>query len=86
MLPPGELSDDAQWFIDGSLLDESRRLARRTGFGIVVVETTGMLLAFGKGVPSSWVFDAVGAELWAFSVVTRGDRRQLAKRSIPQDV
>eukprot|EP00973_Karenia_brevis_P075181 10442994-Karenia_brevis.AAC.1 len=53
-------------FIDGSLFDESRRWARRTGFGIAVVSREGSLLAFGNGTPPAWVVDAAGAELWAF--------------------
>ena len=57
-------------FIDGSLFDESRRWARRTGFGIFVVSFEGSLLAFGKGTPPQWVHDSAGAELWSFYVVT----------------
>ena len=67
VLPPdGDLPGDASWFIDGSLFDESKRFARRTGFGIAVVASNGSLLALGRGVPPAWVHDAAGAEVWAF--------------------
>ena len=67
--PPGEWPEGSRVFIDGSLFDESRRWARRTGFGVVVVSPEGSLLAFGSGTPPGWVVDAAGAELWAFYVI-----------------
>ncbi len=69
--PPDHIPSDARWFVDGSLFDESRRFARRTGFAIVIVSASGTLLAFGNGVPPCWVQDAAGAELWAFVVVAK---------------
>ena len=66
---PEELPDGVRFFIDGSLFDESRRWARRTGFGVAVVSEAGSLLAFGNGIPPPWIVDAAGAELWAFYFV-----------------
>ncbi len=63
---PLQPPDDLIWLIDGSLFDESRRFARRTGFGIAMVTPQGSLVAFGLGVPPLWVIDASGAELWAY--------------------
>ena len=60
---------DATWFIDGSLFDEAKRYFRRVGFGIAVIGMDGSLIAYGHGVPPSWVWDAAGAELWAFYFV-----------------
>ena len=64
-----ELPEEARWYIDGSMYDNLGASLSRLGFGIVVVSATGHLLAFGRGVPPSWVLDASGAELWAFAVV-----------------
>ena len=64
LMPPADApANDTMWFIDGAMFDEVKRFARRTGFGIVGVETEGTLLAFGRGVPPSWVHDAAGAEV-----------------------
>ena len=62
--------DNLTWFIDGSLYDEPHHFARRTGFGIAVVDSHGSLVACGYGHPPSWIRDAAGAELWAMQVVT----------------
>jgi len=67
--PPNEWPEGSRIFIDGSLFDEARRWARRTGFGVAIVSSEGSLLAFGSGIPPSWIVDAAGAELWAFYVV-----------------
>ncbi len=67
--PPDHLTPEAVWYIDGSLFDEAKRYARRTGFGVAVVHPDGSLLGIGLGVPPMWVHDAAGAELWAFFVV-----------------
>ena len=69
--PPEDVLEGAIWFIDGSLFDEARRYARRTGFGIVITSSSGTLLGYGNGVPPRWVHDAAGAELWALYVVAR---------------
>lgn len=66
---PDELPVGVRFFIDGSLFDESRKWARRTGFGVAVVSNAGSLLAFGNGVPPPWIVDAAGAELWALYFV-----------------
>ncbi len=57
--------------MDGSLFDEAKSFARRTGFGIVVVSASGDLIGFGSGIPPHWVVDAAGAELWAMLTVLR---------------
>ena len=68
--PPNDVDDDDwQWYIDGSLLDEPRRFARRTGFAIVVVDSCTRQVAFGYGWPPVWVETAATAEAWAYSVV-----------------
>ena len=64
-----DIPGDARWYIDGSMYDNLGASLERLGFGVVVVSPTGQLLAFGRGVPPSWVSDASGAELWAFAVV-----------------
>jgi len=70
LCPPEDgRAQEATWFIDGSLFDEAKRFARRTGFSVVVVSNSGSLLGFGAGVPPHWIVDAAGAELWAFQVV-----------------
>jgi len=69
-LPP-EVPDDAVWYIDGSLLDGPRDVLSRCGSAVVVVSQTGALLAYGLGVPPSWVRSASMAELWAFLMVLR---------------
>jgi len=68
--PPDELPLDAVWFIDGSLFDQDRRVARRTGFGTVTAPS-GALIGFGNGTPPDWIHGAAGAEVWAFFVVAR---------------
>ncbi len=68
--PPNDVADDDwQWYIDGSLLDEPRRFARRTGFAIVVVDSCTGQVAFGYGWPPAWVETAAAAEAWAYSFV-----------------
>ena len=39
-----------------------------TGFGIVVVDATGSLVAYGSGIPPDFVVDSGGAETWALKV------------------
>ncbi len=60
-----------KWFIDGSLMDETRTFARRAGFAIVVVDREGRLIGFGRGRPPKWLTTAAGAEAWAFWAVVR---------------
>ncbi len=67
--PESAWSDKWTWFIDGSMLDEPRRIARRTGFAVVVVDEYGHLVAYGNGRPPAWIATAAGAEAWAFCVV-----------------
>mmetsp|Transcript_15048 Transcript_15048/g.52826 ORF Transcript_15048/g.52826 Transcript_15048/m.52826 type:complete len:338 (+) Transcript_15048:378-1391(+) len=71
LLQPSENEsvEGATWFIDGSLFDEAKRFAHRTGFGILVVCPQGSLLGFGQGVTPEWIVDAADAELWAFYTV-----------------
>ncbi len=72
LCPPQDGSEvGATWYVDGSLFDEAKRFARRTGFGIVVVSASGDLIGFGSGIPPHWVVDAAGAELWAMLTVLR---------------
>ena len=70
VVEPPDAAEQAIWFIDGSLYDESRVIAHRAGFGIVVVSQDGALLGYGSGVPSACIHDAAGAEAWAFFQVT----------------
>ena len=67
--PPDDLPAGSRWFIDGSMFDEAKRFARRTGYGVVVVSAAGELLGFGAGEPPAFIVDAAGAELWAYYVV-----------------
>ena len=60
MRPDGDIPEDVQWFNDGCLFDEPKRFARRLGFGSVVVDIVGTLLALGRGLPPPWVQDAAG--------------------------
>ena len=71
--PPGHSIEGLTWYIDGSLFDEYKRYARRTGFGIVVVSSDGSLVGLGNGVPPDWIVDAAGAELWALYSVAALD-------------
>jgi hypothetical protein len=64
-----DILQGATWYIDGSLFDEDRKFARRTGYGVAVVTTSGKLIAYGHGIPPAWIHDAAGAELWAFYAV-----------------
>ena len=64
-------SPGSRWFIDGSLFDEAKRHARRTGFGIVVVDLSGWLIGFANGVSPRWINDGDAAELWGFYKVAR---------------
>ncbi len=50
-------------YVDGSLLDEPRRFARRTGFAIGVLDSCGRQVAFGYGWPLAWVETAAAAGL-----------------------
>ena len=68
-LPDGANAEEYVWYVDGSLFDEAKRVFRRTGFGIAAVDHRGSLIAYGHGVPPSWVHDAAGAELWAVCFV-----------------
>ena len=67
-LPDGSAHD---WvaFIDGSLVDAHSELTGRCGFGVVVVDRDGSLVACGMGRPPTWARDASAAELWAFHFV-----------------
>jgi len=70
-LPTGGLEaapSSATWYIDGSLYDEGYWFSKRLGFGIVVVDADGTLLAMAHGISPSWIKDAAGAEVWAFYV------------------
>ncbi len=71
ILPPPDdgQSERWRWFLDGSMLDEPRRFARRTGFGLAVVYDDGHLVAYGCGRPPAWVTTAAGAEAWAYCMV-----------------
>ena len=72
LVPPPQLyPDDCIWFIDGSLFDGAQIASGRTGFGVVVVASSGELLAYGHGVPPDWINDAAGAEAWAYFAVIR---------------
>ena len=68
-LPENIDQQSLTWYIDGSLFDEAKRIFRRTGFGIAVVDAQGSLVAFGNGIPPPWILDAAGAELWALYFV-----------------
>ena len=61
---------DLIWVVDGSLYDEDRCFARRTGFGVVLIDGAGALVAAARGRPPHWIRDAAGAELWAVQVAT----------------
>lgn len=73
LLPLPEDIDETchTWFIDGSLFDESKRIMRRTGFGIALVDHRNSLVAAGHGQPPAWIYDAAGAELWALCYVLK---------------
>ncbi len=60
---------DASWFIDGSLHDAFKVFGSALGFGVVIVSAEGDLLAVGCGRPPVCIWDAAGAELWAFYFV-----------------
>jgi len=68
--PPDGSEESWTWYIDGSLMDGPWQALRRTGFGIVVTDPVGNLIAFGRGRPPRWVDTSGGAEAWAYHVVT----------------
>ena len=61
--------DSAIWYCDGSMLNGKWKPLRATGFGIVVANRQGDLLAFGFGSPPPWCSTAAAAETWALSMV-----------------
>ncbi len=67
--PETAWSEKWKWFIDGSMLDEPRRFARRTGYAVAVVDEYGHLVAYGCGRPPAWISTAAGAEAWAYCVI-----------------
>ena len=69
--PPTTLPDGARFYIDGSLFDGSISLFARTGYGVALVAVDGELLAFGAGVPPSWIHNAAGAESFALYAILR---------------
>ena len=69
--PGSDVPADALWYIDGSLIDNAYRQTIRTGFAVVVVATTGSLLAYGFGAPPAWVTTSGGAEAWALLTILR---------------
>ena len=69
--PPEAEGSDWRWYIDGSLMDEPRRFARRTGFAVVVGSGNGQLVGLGSGRPPLWIQIAAGAEAWAFFIDAR---------------
>ena len=67
--PPDHTRIDLRWYTDGSMKFGPIWELRLTGCAIVVVSTSGDLVAFGNAVPAPWVRTAAAAELWAVMLV-----------------
>ena len=67
--PGDDIPENARWYIDGSLVHGKWEFARRTGFGVAIVDAAGKLIGFGAGAPPDWISDAAGAESWAFAKI-----------------
>jgi len=67
-LSPPETIGDSTWYLDGSMLDGDWPDYRAVGFAIVVVSSSGNLLAYGNGCPPNWCCTAAAAETWALFV------------------
>ena len=67
--PPDHTRNDLRWYTDGSMKFGPIWELRRTGCAMVVVSTSGDLVAFGNAVPAPWVRTAAAAELWAVMLV-----------------
>ena len=63
--PPGVTRNDLTWVIDGSAMNARWSTLATFGFAIVVIADNGSLVAWGSGVPPSWIDSAAGAEAWA---------------------
>jgi len=68
---PDQLPHDANWYVDGSLIDGPSPLTGRTGFGAVAISSKNEVLAMVYGAPPAWITNAAGAEGWALLVVLR---------------
>jgi len=58
----------ATWYTDGSMLGGAWTQLRATGFGLVVVDSSGELVGYGFGAPPSRINTAAAAELWAIHI------------------
>ena len=66
---PDDIPEGSKVYIDASAMDATCKPLTRLGFAIVVVASSGELLALGYGCPPNWIVDSGGAETWAFYVV-----------------
>ena len=66
---PDDIPEGCKFYIDASAMDAACKPLTRLGFAIVVVASSGELLALGYGCPPNWIVDSGGAETWAFYVV-----------------
>ena len=62
---PDVTRTDVKWYTDGSCSDPTCPDVAKLGFGIAVVDSDGGLVAYGAGIPPSFVTDSGMAELWA---------------------
>ena len=63
--PPPDEVDGLSWYIDGSAQNPKWEQIATYGFGIVVVNANGDLVAWGYGIPPEWITSAADAEAWA---------------------
>ena len=67
VLAPREDADlsDCTWYMDGSAMNAKWRSLATTGYGIVLTNLAGHLVAYGRGAPPEWIRTAAAAEAWA---------------------
>ena len=63
--PPDTSRTDVTWYTDGSSSNPTCPEISRIGFAIAVVSDEGDLVAYGAGIPPSFVNDSGMAETWA---------------------
>ena len=61
------------WVIDGSRRYAAELSLSTTGCGAAVLDSEGLLVAYGRATPPSWVTTAAAAETWALLLTLRSN-------------
>ena len=67
--PPTEQDENSSWYMDGSAINPLWRSITTTGFGVVVTNSNGELIGYGRGATPQWVRTAAAAEAWAMHTI-----------------